>query len=243
MREATWALHKQAEQSGVIHDLLTGRITTAAYALYLRNLTHVYQALESALRVHSGRPGLGDLVPEGLFRSGPLASDLDALAGPRWKNDLELLNSARLYSERITLVSKNAGHPLIAHAYVRYLGDLNGGQVLARILSQKSGLQPDQLSFYRFDNIEHPDAVKRDITEKIDRYGTLPIDPGPIVQEAERAFRFNIDLAEETSQHSMQPCSRAAETAGGCTTQKASRSAVSDDRSSARFAKRKPPRF
>ena len=40
---------------------------------------------------------------------------------------------------------------LAAHAYVRYLGDLAGGPVLARIVGRAYGLQQQGLAFYRFD--------------------------------------------------------------------------------------------
>jgi len=243
MREATRGSHREAERSGVIAELLTGQLALGSYVLYLRNLVHVYRALESALLCHSESPGLGDLVPNGLFRSAPLASDLGKLTGPGWESGLKLLNSARRYSNRITLVSKDGGHRLIAHAYVRYLGDLNGGQLLARILSRKNGFRSDQLAFYRFDDIEHIDTVKRRMIERIDWYGTTLIDPGPIVEEAERAFRFNIDLAKEASQQALQPGSQRRPIRGRpCTTRKRSPRAVSDCRSGARFLKPKPPR-
>ena len=46
---------------------------------------------------------------------------------------------------------------LIAHAYVRYLGDLSGGRIVGRILARSPGLGPEALSFYDFPGIADPD--------------------------------------------------------------------------------------
>jgi heme oxygenase len=49
LREATADLHRRAERSGVIADLLHGRATRSGYALWLRNLLPAYRNLEAAL--------------------------------------------------------------------------------------------------------------------------------------------------------------------------------------------------
>ncbi len=84
---------------------------------------------------------------------------------------------------------------LVAHAYVRYLGDLNGGQRLRRLLTEALHLDSDSLSFYRFDAITDLESCIQQLRHAIDR-GVASDDHGRVVEEAARAFEFNILLAE-----------------------------------------------
>ena len=65
IKVATWALHTQAERSGVIADILAGRASRFEVALLLRNLLPVYQMLDASpyggpalARVSGDRDGL-----------------------------------------------------------------------------------------------------------------------------------------------------------------------------------------
>ena len=57
LRQATAALHRQAERSGFVEQVLRGEVTRPAYALYLRNLMPAYAAMERGLERHRGTPG------------------------------------------------------------------------------------------------------------------------------------------------------------------------------------------
>ena len=52
VKAATWHLHKQAEQSGIIADILNGQATRLGVALLLRNLLPVYQVLDASIFGH-----------------------------------------------------------------------------------------------------------------------------------------------------------------------------------------------
>ena len=58
------------------------------------------------------------------------------------------------YTSRLrALASARDPAPLLAHAYVRYLGDLSGGQVIRRRVARAYGLEDDGgagVSFYEF---------------------------------------------------------------------------------------------
>ncbi len=60
------------------------------------------------------------------------------------------------YIERIQdLVNSEDPSPLLAHSYVRYLGDLSGGQNIRTTLSKAYGLSAeDGLSFYVFKELQ-----------------------------------------------------------------------------------------
>ena len=60
--------------------------------------------------------------------------------------------ATQLYVDRINYLAQNDPDLLVAHAYVRYMGDLNGGQVLSRSIARTYNLDTeDGIHFYKFD--------------------------------------------------------------------------------------------
>jgi heme oxygenase len=195
LRARTRELHCQAERSGIVQDLLAGRAGRAGYALLLRNLLPAYQALEEGLDRHR-RGRVGALVPAGLHRAGALAADLEAIAGGNWKEALPLLPAGAGYARRVRAAADgDDGWRLLGHAYVRYLGDLSGGQILSRLLARSLGLGPEALAFHAFPAIADPRAFKADWREAVDRAGAGPGEAATVIEEARAAFRLNIELS------------------------------------------------
>ena len=148
----TKTLHVEAERTGIIRDLLRGSASRDGYILLLRNLLPAYQALEQGLASHNTSPGIGALAHYRLERAPAIESDLVALCGESWHHEIALLPAAENYARRITEVARGNGERLIAHAYTRYLGDLNGGLILQRLLARTLELRPAELSFMIFRN-------------------------------------------------------------------------------------------
>ncbi len=135
LRDATHSLHTEAEKSGFVHDLLKGRATRAGYTLWLRNLQPAYEALERGLEALRDRPAFGSLAVPAVYRTAALESDLAALCGASWRASASTLAEGDAYARRIASIASDPAR-LAAHAYVRYLGDLNGGQVVGRIVAR-----------------------------------------------------------------------------------------------------------
>ncbi len=150
LRVATRALHTEVERAGFMQQLLRGQLRRAGYVLLLRNLHVIYSALEDALQRHGAHPRLSRLPLPALARRDALQRDLLVLHGPDWEQ-LPVVPAARVYAQRLLHLSEVCPLNLAAHAYVRYLGDLNGGQVLARVIASGLGLQAGEgLSFFEF---------------------------------------------------------------------------------------------
>jgi heme oxygenase len=153
------------------------------------------------MEIHARAPGVRRIAMHDLRRYDAIASDLCAIAGDDWETTIPLLPSAGVYILRIATHAQRFPGTLVAHAYVRYLGDLSGGQVLKRLLAETLGLGPDALTFYDFgaeaDTAQQTasylaaiDAAGRDFgprTEKV---------VGELVEEAAEAFRCNIAVSE-----------------------------------------------
>lgn len=140
LRQATGALHREVEGSALIAQLLRGQLDRADYCALLRNLHPLYEALELRLPDAGLPPAIAD--PR-LARRDALERDLDSLHGPDWRS-LPLVDEARSYRDRLLVLTAPR---LAAHAYVRYLGDLAGGQMLGRIVDRTYG---GAAGFYRF---------------------------------------------------------------------------------------------
>lgn len=199
LRRGTANDHRTAERTGIVRDMISDSVTRTGYTLYLRNLFEVYAALEACLADSSD---LAERFPlSKVYRARAIASDLSQLAGGDWQSSLSVLPSAVDYRHRIKeLARRRAGGALAAHAYVRYLGDLSGGQLLARRLALHSGLDEKQLSFYRFEHVEDIEAAKQDFRRALDNCGVSVADTASVVSEAQRAFQYTIALSREVKQ-------------------------------------------
>ena len=85
----TAELHRQAERSGVIRDILRGRATEHGYAVYLRNLFCAYQCLEEQLDKRRESDLLRPFARPEVYRADAMAADLNRLCGYRWSGDLD----------------------------------------------------------------------------------------------------------------------------------------------------------
>ncbi len=204
LRQRTQSLHRAAERSGVIAALLRGTATRDQYALLLRNLLPAYRALEAGLLRHQKTPGVGLIVEPFIFRSAALEADLTALVGSDWSDNLPLLPAGLNYESAVITAAEGTGALLIAHAYVRYLGDLNGGQILHRLLSRQLDLGAASLNFYEFPAVPDLEAFRGHYAAAIDRAVLETCEIERVLTEAETAFRLNIALSNAVPSLSIQ---------------------------------------
>lgn len=191
----TKALHAEAERTGIIRKLLRGEASRAGYVLFLRNLLPAYRAMEQGLERHRDSPGVLLLSRYPLERTLAIESDLAALCGQRWVDDIPLLAAGENYAKRVSHAAEGDGMRLIAHAYTRYLGDLSGGQILQRLLARSLGLRPLELTFYDFPHFSDLDVLKADYRRALEEAGALASDPQALVEEGAIAFSMNIDIS------------------------------------------------
>jgi heme oxygenase len=196
LRNCTAALHARAERAGVVASLLRGQTTRFAYALLLRNLLPACLAIEDGLDRHRATPWLSPFARPELFRAAALASDLAALCGEDWAERLMLLPAGARYAHRVALAAQGDGERLIAHSYVRTLGDLSGGQTLARVLSRTLKLPPAALGSYAFPGVPDLAAAKAGYRAALDAAGARLAAPELVLREARVAFRLNIAVSE-----------------------------------------------
>lgn len=199
LRDGTAALHRAAESAGAMRLLLDGRLGRQRYGSMLRSLHAIYASLEQALQQHQQHPLLAPILLPGLARAGPLEADLQALCGPAWLRELAIAPAAQRYARRLRLLARLCPHRLAAHAYVRYLGDLHGGQALRVIVARSLQLRDGSgVAFYEFgaeDEVRDLIARFRRGLDEIEQRD--PVSAAALVHEAQAAFRLHIRLFEE----------------------------------------------
>jgi heme oxygenase len=196
LRERTRRLHAIAERSGVIADILQRKADRRGYALLLRNLLPAYERLEAELSARAGHTVLGVFAHRSLCRSDRLRNDLRNIHGADWERCVPLLDSGVAYAAGITQAAVGDGLRLVSHAYVRYLGDLSGGQVLKKLLGKSLSLPADSLTVYDFPDTDTK-MLKDDLRDALDRAGRVTDDPHMLVVEAMTAFEHNIGVSQE----------------------------------------------
>jgi len=197
---ATRAGHAAAERSGLMASLLRGQIDRADYCILLRNLHALYETLETALDRHAGTTAVAPVRFPALYRSAALVADLHHLADARWAT-LPIARATHDYCRRIRELSETQPGLLVAHAYVRYLGDLSGGQILRAVIRRSLALAEEAgTAFYAFGHAADVEARKAAFRSGLD---ALPMDAAGtqlLVAEANAAFIRHVQLFEELDQ-------------------------------------------
>ncbi|MEV4277721.1 heme oxygenase (biliverdin-producing) [Actinoplanes xinjiangensis] len=192
LRRATMVEHREAETRGFISRLMAGAVPMAGFAALTAQYLAVYRELEAAGdRMRAGAGLAAGFADPALIRVPSLEADLAHLYGPDWESTVTVLDSTRAYADRLRDLAAVSPTHFIAHHYVRYLGDLSGGQMIGRTLSNLYGLGEAGTSFYRFDKITDARAYKIAYRQRLDAL-TLPDDDATaLIDEAQLAFRFN----------------------------------------------------
>lgn len=197
LRLRTRRAHRVAEQARFIRGFLRGTVTRTAYIGLLQRLHGLYDALESGLQANRDHPLAGPFWQPQLARTQVLAGDLQALGA----SPVAGYPSPATRAFRAHLRQCARDHPplLAAHAYVRYLGDLSGGQLLQRVAVRSLGLKPGiEDNFYRFPDLPDLQQAKDDFRRRLDHLGAAAPDlREPLIQEAILSFGRNLSLFDE----------------------------------------------
>ncbi|MGV3114772.1 heme oxygenase (biliverdin-producing) [Corynebacterium freneyi] len=195
LREATAAVHDDAENSGFMTALLDGELTPGAAADLAGQLWFIYGALEDSVRAVADTPEGAAVADARLERHDALERDLAFLVGPRWRSSIEVLPSTAAYVNRLTELGRNRdASALLAHHYVRYLGDLSGGQIIARRLRDHYGIDGDGARFYDFSALGKIKPYRDAYRDRLDALDLRDDVRDRVLAEAVLAFRMNTSL-------------------------------------------------
>jgi heme oxygenase len=170
LKDLTHAAHKDAETKPFVKILFSGKIEPKLYATFLKNQHPCYDILEACAMATGVLNGLPDIR-----RSLKINADFLEL----WKEEQEpvILPVVKRYMDHIISI-KDDPKRLMAHVYVRHMGDLAGGQMISKRV-------PGSGTMYQFTD---SDALKAAIREKIS---------DDMADEAIVCFGFAAEMFEE----------------------------------------------
>lgn len=172
LKDLTWEQHKDAERQAFVKVLMSGKINPEFYALYLWNQHKKYDLIEALATAH----GLLSDLPVDIRRKLPIEKDFLEL----WKRKEApaILPSTEDYMAHMKdkITDPDA---IMAHIYVLHMGDLSGGQMIARKV-------PGEGLMYKFEG-------DINTTKELIRAKTHD----GMAEEARRCFEFSTKLFQE----------------------------------------------
>lgn len=164
VRDNISGIHDRLENHAFSALLFSGRIDVSLYVGYLEGLQSVYSALEDAIRQLASDPLICPLNHKPLQRLPAIQADL-----PRNRP----VGPEPIIPELSGWIQENcpaSPEHVLAAAYVRYMGDLGGGQVLKRRLQKAWNEVPEHskpgLTFFDFE--ESAGSLRDRIREALD---------------------------------------------------------------------------
>lgn len=198
LRNGTQKAHTASENVGFVKCFLKGVVSKDTFAKALSNLYFVYSKMEAELEHHRQHPIVGKMYFPELYRKANLEKDMEFYYGKDWLKLISPSPATKAYTYRLHELSSNAPELLIAHAYTRYMGDLSGGQMFARIAQTALKLEGNAgISFYDFEQIPDKKAFKDKYRQALDSITVSETTAEQIVAEANNAFRLNMQATQE----------------------------------------------
>lgn len=192
LREETARAHASAEGSDFMTRLMAGELSAEALATFTGQLWFIYEALERAVRAVAHTRIAGAVADPRLERRDALEHDLAEMYGPQWRDEVRILPATARYVARLESLDTPGSEPrVVAHHYVRYLGDISGGQVIAARLGALYGIDPDALNFYNFAAIGKIPPYRSAYREALDELALSDAQRAALIAEAQAAFACN----------------------------------------------------
>lgn len=189
--QETKVLHEQLESRSFVLALRDQKLAEKDYIQHLADLKLVYETLEQGMRENKNIPPIKVLFDEKLCRTSALEKDLRSFHAL----DTKPTASARQYAEHLKELAATKPILLLAHAYVRYLGDLSGGRMIKKSVEQ---LFPgEHTAFYDFDDLLGQNAIgakfveyKNKWKDHLDTQEFTDNDKMALENEAKMGFEF-----------------------------------------------------
>lgn len=151
LKKLTESIHKKAEETKWSQLLVSGDMNCSQYGQYLYNLLFIYSALE------------GKAAQHGVFKDHPNLKDIQriqALTLDRGWYDYDTGYEPSAY-DYVNYLETCDREQILAHMYVRHLGDMYGGQIISKNIPCPSG----SLGWKSKDQENLPDLTKENYRE------------------------------------------------------------------------------
>ena len=196
LRNATGSAHAGAQGSQFVRDLFAGRLSREQFASMVAQHYFIYDTLETTGRAMEANPIVAPFLSPELPRVPSLEADLAYLLGASWRERIAPTPATEAYRARIAAAAGDSAL-FVAHHYVRYLGDLSGGQHIAKSISKVFGFEADGVRFYHFAGIPDADAFKNAYRRNLDEAPWTESERQRVVAESLKAYELNTRVLVE----------------------------------------------
>lgn len=194
IRETSWSDHSDSEGATFMEDIMRGRGSKQDYIDLVAQHFFMYEALEAAAAQVAGDPAFEGFHVPALVRMPALEDDLEYLLGADWRDAIVATPATAAYAARIREVANDGWVPgVVAHHYTRYLGDLSGGQMIAKLVAKQHDFAAEGIAFYDFSALGSIAGFKNEYRAALDRLGAELDDAERtrMLEEVRAAYGFN----------------------------------------------------
>jgi heme oxygenase len=171
LKAQTRAKHDAIESHPFIHKLITGDISAEEYFAYIENLSPIYTIIENRL--------LQPAQFSPLHRDAQITEDIR-----NYQDALKVQTTYKLFnSEWVKACIDKTDFELISDFYIRWLGDLYGGQIMSKNFKYNSML--------KFKNVRQCIKLARGLIESAAMHEDVFIDL------VNKSYDYNLKLAED----------------------------------------------
>tara|TARA_B100000614_G_scaffold222518_1_gene210338 strand:- start:599 stop:1294 length:696 start_codon:yes stop_codon:yes gene_type:complete len=194
IKKDTSKSHSMAENTGFVTNFLAGVVDKESYKQLIADFYFIYTALEEQVDKFKDDPFIAPIAFNELKRVPALEKDCEFYWGENWRNTISPTDACKNYVKRVRKISPKF---LVGHHYTRYLGDLSGGQILRNIANKSMNLDGKGLAFYDFEGIPNAKGFKERYRHALDNLPITWSDGELIINEANYAFKLNMDVFDE----------------------------------------------
>ena len=195
IKERTAAAHERAESHVFIRALLSGQLNVRALVLMMESLVPVYDEPRPACARRRPTPPWRCSTIGGWTGQTHLRDDLRGLGR---REPVAVGSASSAYAVAIR-ESAQSPQRLLAHHYTRYLGDLAGGQAIARLVQRHYEVPADLLSYYDFRELGDLAHYRKQYKAILDLVPWSPTQQAEFITECQVGFeasrRVFADLA------------------------------------------------
>lgn len=183
----TQVAHQNAERQEFAREMMSGNMSEAKYRTYLWNMYLLYDILEDvALSMGCFGPQdpsmpEDDLPLDGLIQADDILADFEELGGDP-ENPPTVVPATEAYRSHIVTKCQHDTDKLMAHIYVRHMGDLSGGQMIASKI-------PGSGRMYQFAEMTHSVEEMKGLIRRRTNEG--------MADEANKGFEFSTQIFEQ----------------------------------------------
>lgn len=195
MKEETLEAHDESKDSGFAVTIMSGEWSPLAFVEWQRALYPVYNTLETVLKKNRKDPILSIFDHRKLDRSERILHDLSTY------NVDPVLDPSPLpcVQDYVACVADTDGSTprVLAYHYTRYMGDMIGGQVIARSMKEKYGMSEDSLTCYDFSELGDLHHYRKNYKILIELLPWSDEEREQFVDEIKTAYKINAVLFEQ----------------------------------------------